>query len=140
MSRAGWIVVGSVVGLWVLGTGSCPSIGPRAIGRGSVVTARWQIRSFADALERYRSDVGKYPTGAQGLEALMYAPADLKWAGSGKGTFLPDATQIPLDPWGNAYLYEADEAGKSCRVTSLGADGHPGGQGYAADIWASLPR
>lgn len=42
---------------------------------------------------------------------------------------------IPLDPWGNPYVYElpAEEAGLP-RIVSYGADGVPGGKGDAQDI------
>ena len=48
--------------------------------------------------------------------------------------------EIPLDPWGNAYLYELQEGGKGCRLTCHGSDGAPGGDGEATDVVSTLPR
>ena len=42
---------------------------------------------------------------------------------------------VPLDPWGNPYHYQApDEDSFEYRIVCYGADGKPGGQGPDADI------
>jgi general secretion pathway protein G len=48
------------------------------------------------AIDRYEIDNGKYP---RGLNDLVQAPSDAKhWAG-------PYLDQLPIDPWGNKYVY-----------------------------------
>ena len=43
--------------------------------------------------------------------------------------------KLPLDPWGNAYLFRVPGAnGQPFSVVSLGSDGREGGDGLAADI------
>src|SRR5271156_3453390 len=42
----------------------------RYLDRAKVSTARTQIKTFDDQLELYRTDVGSFPTTAQGLQAL----------------------------------------------------------------------
>src|SRR5258705_11715442 len=57
---------------------------------------RAQIDAFEKALDQYRLDTGHYPTGEQGLTALMAKPeSEPKWA----GPYLKKA--VPNDPWGN---------------------------------------
>ncbi|HEX3890043.1 MAG TPA: type II secretion system major pseudopilin GspG [Verrucomicrobiae bacterium] len=48
------------------------------------------------ALDRYEIDNGTYP---RSLNDLVQAPSDAKhWNG-------PYLDQVPVDPWGNAYIY-----------------------------------
>ena len=42
---------------------------------------------------------------------------------------------LPLDPWGNAYLYNTTTRA----VTSLGKDGIAGGTGFNTDISSDTP-
>lgn len=107
-------------------------VGPRffaQIGKSETKTARAQIDSLEKALDQYRLDVGRYPTSEQGLAALMERPAGLtRWS----GPYLKKA--IPLDPWGNAYVYRAPGEHGEFDLLSYGKDGQPGGSGEAEDI------
>ena len=49
-------------------------------------------------------------------------------------SYLQDADNVPLDPWGNAYFYQLSQNGMDFEVGSYGSDGQPGGEGDAADI------
>jgi general secretion pathway protein G len=82
--------------------------------------AQSQIATFGTALDAFEVDNGFYPKGKSGLGDLVAAPRDLKnW----KGPYLKG--EIPMDPWGNAYIYESP--GKhnptSYDVSSMGPDG-----------------
>ncbi len=44
-----------------------------------------------------------------------------------------DPPKVPLDPWGNPYVY-TKEGNSSFKIVSYGADGAPGGSGVNADI------
>ena len=46
--------------------------------------------------------------------------------------------QIPVDPWGNPYLYLNPGNNGEIDIYTLGRDGRPGGEGLDADIgnWA----
>lgn len=91
--------------------------------------ARAQLDAFEKALEQYRLDVGTLPTTAQGLSALMTAPAGaVNW----QGPYLKK--DLPLDPWGHAYAYKLSQSGRDADVISYGADGQPGGSSEASDI------
>ena len=96
--------------------------------------ARAQIENFATALDGYLVDVGRYPSTQEGLAALRAKPEGAeKW----KGPYLKK--EIPLDPWGQAYVYRAPGRSGGYEIVSYGADGREGGEGENADIasWQS---
>jgi general secretion pathway protein G len=41
---------------------------------------------------------------------------------------------VPLDPWGNAYVYKTPGDHGDYDMLSFGKDGAPGGSGEAADL------
>jgi general secretion pathway protein G len=101
------------------------------IGRSEITAARAQIDAFEKALEAYRIDLGRYPSDAEGLRALVEKPAGD--AGRWRGPYLKSG--IPPDPWGGSYVYRASSIrGKDYDLLSLGPDKAAGGSGDAADI------
>lgn len=99
------------------------------VGKSEVKTARAQIKALEDALDQYRLDVGHYPSSEQGLAALNAQPAgEARW----QGPYL--RKNVPNDPWGRAYEYQAPGSHGEYDLSSLGNDGQPGGDGEAADI------
>jgi general secretion pathway protein G len=100
-----------------------------------VTSARAQMNGFMTALGVYKLDTSLWPTSEQGLVALRVKPDGVNgW----NGPYLPQ--DVPLDPWGNPYLYKyPGEHGDEPDIISYGADGAPGGDGIAADIvsWKS---
>jgi len=107
-------------------------VGPKyfaQIGKSEIKTTRAQIDALGKAIDQYRLDVGRYPTTEEGLAALVTKPANLpKW----DGPYL--AKNVPLDPWGNAYVYKSPGDHGDYDLTSYGKDGRPGGDGENADI------
>lgn len=84
-----------------------------------------QMSSFETAIDTYRLDLGKYPSKLEDLRTSQ----DARW----DGPYLPK--DIPLDPWGNEYIYKASgENGSPYTILSYGADGKPGGIDNAADV------
>lgn len=106
-------------------------VGPRLMnqfGGAKVKTTRLQIEELTKTLDVYKLDVGSYPTTEEGLQALMTKPSAAKnW----NGPYMKG--QLPQDPWNKPYQY-ALSAGGEVEITSLGADGAPGGEGENADI------
>ncbi|MEY4907149.1 MAG: hypothetical protein RL260_867 [Pseudomonadota bacterium] len=101
------------------------------LGKSNAKVAKAQIEAFSQALDQYRLDVGQYPTTEQGLAALRTTPAGVgvsKW----QGPYLK--RDIPADPWGRAYIYQAPGQHGDFDLSSTGSDGQPGGQGEAADV------
>ncbi len=59
-------------------------------------------QSMQAPLNAYRIHMGDFPSTAEGLQALIAAPANRaeRW----RGPYLQE-NKIPLDPWGEPYLY-----------------------------------
>jgi general secretion pathway protein G len=92
-------------------------------------TAKAQISEFETVLDLYRLDVGRYPTQSQGLGALRVQPAGVaNW----DGPYL--RKDVPLDPWGNPYVYRFPGEHGDYDLLSYGLDGQPGGEGNDMDI------
>ncbi|MBA4794230.1 type II secretion system major pseudopilin GspG [Phenylobacterium sp.] len=94
--------------------------------------AKADISTLEQAVETYRLEMLTYPTTAQGLQALVQAPAGLsrpeRYRDGGYIRRLPD------DPWGNPYQYAYPGERGRFDVYSFGADGAKGGEGEDADI------
>jgi general secretion pathway protein G len=102
------------------------------VGKSSVKIAKAQITSLEQALDQYRLDVGRYPATEAGLAALVTKPAG-DAAANWQGPYLKKA--LPNDPWGHPYVYVSPgQEGREYDLTSLGADGKPGGTGEDADV------
>ncbi len=91
---------------------------------GERTTAKQQISHFKTALINYRVKFKRFPTVEEGLQALVDNEKDLNFL---------DRDEVPLDPWGNAYVYKL-EGSRDFEIISYGADGQPGGDGIDADI------
>ena len=108
-------------------------VGPRyfsQIGKSERGVTRAQLDGLAKALDAYRLDVGRYPSTEQSLVALMSKPLEAsKW----NGPYLQKA--VPLDPWGQPYVYRSPGQGDAeFDLLSYAKDGRAGGEGDSADI------
>jgi general secretion pathway protein G len=66
---------------------------------------------------------------AQGLAALTTKPdGEVKW----RGPYLQRS--VPMDPWGNPYVFRVPGAAGDYDLISYGKDGKPGGEGEDADL------
>jgi len=97
-----------------------------------VAKAKADIATLAQALESYRLDNMTYPSGSEGLQALVSPPlapgASMQRPGYIK--------KLPNDPWGRPYQYANPGRNGVFDVYSLGADGAPGGENENADIFS----
>jgi general secretion pathway protein G len=111
-------------------------VGPsviRQFGGAKTDTARLQIADLSAALDLYYLDLGRYPTTAEGLAALVAAPEAARgW----NGPYLKK-TAVPSDPWGNSHLYKAPGDNGPYDLLSYGADSQLGGERDSADITSS---
>src|SRR3972149_1710037 len=73
------------------------------IGEAKKKAANAQIELFGTALDSFHLDVGRYPTSAEGLDALI---TQVSGAEGWNGPYLKK-TEIPTDPWNNPYHFEA---------------------------------
>jgi general secretion pathway protein G len=108
-------------------------VGPRVLNylsESRVKAARIQIQSFASSLDLFYLDVGRYPSGSEGLDALVHPPGGMTaW----NGPYLKGGN-VPNDPWGNSYVYRVPgEHGAAYEVRSVGHGKDPA-TGAVADI------
>ncbi|MED5621557.1 type II secretion system major pseudopilin GspG [Ideonella sp. BN130291] len=131
-SAAGFTLLELLVVILIIGllTGIVAPRFLNQISRSEATAAKAQIDAFDKALQAYRIDTGRYPSGGEGLDALQSAPANLpRW----RGPYLKD--KVPLDPWGSPYQYRYPSTmGKDYDLLSYGHDRAPGGSGDDADI------
>ncbi|MGH8279581.1 MAG: type II secretion system major pseudopilin GspG [Gammaproteobacteria bacterium] len=84
-----------------------------------IAAARQEIHTLATALQSYGRDNHRYPSDAQGLEALVAKPTldplPANWR--------PYLDVLPLDPWGHAYQYQYPGAHGTFDVWSYGPGG-----------------
>jgi general secretion pathway protein G len=93
--------------------------------------ARVQIRNFQSALALFKTDTGRFPTTAEGLEALIGDPGVRGWK---QGGYI-EGGKVPLDPWGSPYIYLCPGMhGDDYDLESYGKDGIDGGLDEDADI------
>jgi general secretion pathway protein G len=121
------LVVITIIGL-IMGL-----VGPRVLNylsESKVKAATIQIESLSGALDLYYLDLGRYPTTAQGLAALVQRPGG---ASAWNGPYLKN-NNVPLDPWGHPYLYRSPSDHGPYEIVSLGSSGQEGGTGNAAAI------
>ena len=99
------------------------------VDKGRQTTTKEQIAEFESTLDLFRLDVGRYPTTAEGLQALVVKPTGVEnW----DGPYLKK--DVPEDPWGHAYIYRCPGQHGDFDLFSYGADGQEGGDGDGADI------
>lgn len=84
-----------------------------------------QLRTLTDALQRYDSDCGRYPSAVEGLDKLVRGHGEPGW----RGPYVP---AVPNDPWRRPYIY--DSSANVPKIISYGADGVPGGGHFDADL------
>jgi general secretion pathway protein G len=131
-SRHGFTLIELMVVMIILGLLAALVV-PRMFGRigeARKKAANAQIELFGTALDSFYLDVGRYPTTAEGLEALLTQVSD---ADGWNGPYLKK-TEIPADPWNNPYHYESPGKHGDYDLYSYGADNAEGGEGDNEDI------
>lgn len=130
LNQAGFTLTELLVVLVVLSL-IAAAITPQVLGRldrSKVRAAQLQLETLGTSLDMYKIDAGSYPSTEHGLSALITAPDSMRvW----DGPYVRSAKSI-IDPWQREYIYEA--MGSGYRLTTLGADGEIGGEGYDADL------
>lgn len=109
---------------------------PNLVGKtddARVSRAQADISSIVTMIEAFKLDMRRYPDEEEGLDVLRNPPHSDD-ANLWKGPYAKKP--IPNDPWGRPYLYHqpAPDDVSEYGVESLGADGQPGGDGYAKDV------
>lgn len=130
-NERGFTLIELMVVLLILGL-LASIAGPRLMkqfGKAKHQTAEIQIDALAAAVNFFALDVGRYPDDSEGLNALTAPISASNW----DGPYI-DKPESLVDPWGNPYLYQRTGSARGFTISSLGADGQPGGDGDNADI------
>jgi general secretion pathway protein G len=131
---AGFTLVEILVVIVILGVLAALVV-PRIIERpdeAKVIAAKSDIATIMQAMKLYRLDNQRYPTGEQGITALVAKPEQPPVPPNWKpGGYLE---KLPKDPWGRPYVYLNPGVRGEIEVFSFGADGQPGGSGFDADV------
>jgi general secretion pathway protein G len=88
------------------------------VGKSETQVARAQVDALEKAIDQFRLEKRRYPTAEEGLVAIQ--------------PYLKK--QLPVDPWGRAYVYRVPGHTGDYEVFSYGRDGKAGGSGEDADI------
>ncbi len=127
------LVVIGIIGL--IAVALTPSI-INQFARAKAKTAQLQLDTLAANVEAFASDVGRYPTDKEGLQALLSQPGSVDgWT----GPYLRDRKMLN-DPWGRPIVYTVSQDARAFEVESLGADGRPGGEGVNRDLKSPTSR
>jgi len=136
LGQGGFTLVEIMVVIAILGILAVVVV-PKLVGRtddARITATKVQIKNLEEALSLYKLDNGVYPATEQGLEALVDPPTigviPKHWK---KGGYM---SKVPLDPWGNEFLYLSPGAENPYDLISYGADGEEGDEKMAADISA----
>jgi general secretion pathway protein G len=132
LRQAGFTLIELMVVLVIIGV-LAALIVPNVLDRADdarVTAARTDVGNLMQALKLYKLDNQRYPTGEQGLEALVNKPT----AGPIPNNWKNYLQKLPNDPWGRPYQYANPGVKSEIDVFSLGADGQAGGEGKDADI------
>jgi general secretion pathway protein G len=130
--EAGMTLLELLVVITVLGllTAAVGTVALNYLGRAKTETTQLRINQVEAGLDLFRLDIGRYPTDAEGLQALVQAPANAeKW----QGPYLKKPEAIE-DAWGNPFLYASPGQHGEVDIYSLGADQADGGDGEDQDV------
>ncbi len=113
----------------VLGAIVVPKVLDRA-DAARITAARTDANNLMQALKLYKLDNQRYPSGEQGLQALVVKPT----TGTIPANWKPYLDKLPNDPWGQPYQYANPGVKGEIDVYSFGADGQAGGEGNDAEV------
>ena len=115
--------------LALLGTIAAPRV-TKYLRKAKAQTAKIQVDALSAAVDSFHLDTGRFPSGDEGLKALLDRPAD---TATWDGPYLKKRDSL-IDPWGHPYLYRFPGQHGEYDVYTLGSDNREGGEGDAADV------
>lgn len=129
--RSGFTLIELMIVVVILGL-LATTVMPKILSRpdqARQTKAAVDIRAIQSALAMFKTDIGRFPTTAEGLQALVTNPGLKGYNSEGY------LERVPIDPWGNPYVYISPGLhSKDYDLKSLGKDGEEGGTGKDADI------
>ena len=131
LQQAGFTLIELMIVVVILGL-LATIVVPRILDRPEQarrMKAKIDIRSIESALAFFKTDTGRFPTTSEGLEVLVSDPGIKGYNSDGY------LDKVPLDPWGNRYLYLYPGVhSRDYDLESYGKDGEDGGTENNADI------
>jgi len=122
-SGAGFTLIEMVMVIVILGL-LVATLAPKLMQRmkgSKVQIAKIQISQIEGAVQFFAFDMGRFPTTAEGLQALVQNPTG---ANSWKGPYLEKG--LPDDPWDMQYRYKSPGQQGDFDICSVGPDGIEG--------------
>jgi general secretion pathway protein G len=108
------LVVIAILGLLI---GLVAPAALRQLGGARISVAKQSIERIGAVLDMYKLDVGTYPSGEQGLNALVEKPTGVDaW----NGPYVKGG--VPADPWNHPYTYRnpSSRSGRDYDLCSAG--------------------
>lgn len=134
--QSGFSFIEIMVVLIIIGT-LAAAVGGRFLGKADEARRNQAFADFSTIegqLKLYYLDNYRYPTTEQGLQALVKKPSidpvPRQWQ---RGGYLE---ALPIDPWGNPYLYNMPGEKGDYDLYSYGADGVAGGAEQDKDTYS----
>lgn len=135
-NQSGFTLIELLVVLVIIGI-LAGYIGPKIMGHpeeAKRTKAALQIQGLETALKVYKLDNGTYPSTEQGLQALIEPPSTGKLPPKWRDGGYLDKSKVPVDPWGNEFVYLSPGLNGDFDLSSYGGDGEAGGDGSDADV------
>lgn len=136
VAEAGFTLIELLVVLVIIGI-LAGYVGPKIMGHpeeAKRTKAAMQIQGVETALNLYKLDNGAYPSTEQGLQALVEPPSVGKLAPKWRAGGYLEKGKVPVDPWGNEFVYLSPGTHGDYDLSAYGIDGEAGGEGDNADI------
>ena len=116
-------------------------VGPRLLGskkKADINSVKTQIGLLNSALERYATDMNRFPNTEEGLAALIKSNAETGTQSSWDGPYL-NGSKLPSDPWGNSFAYEYPPSRSQTDMPEIWSYGPDGQENTEDDIVSWTP-
>ena len=135
MLRAGFTLLEMVIVLGIIAMimGGAIFTMQKISDSGAITVVDGDFAQINNALQMYKINARSYPSGQQGLRALVKRPNDLK------GRWSATMDRMPTDPWDNEYIYKYPGTRDRSRPELI-SKGKDGLEGTEDDMSSQDPR